>query len=293
MYRYKVTISSEKVPLTEELLFAAGALSVSVEADISSGPERSLLTALFQEMPDLTGALTPSGPEEPDIEPVTESSWKDLHLTGFTGLEPVPGIFIRPVNAPGHISAEPGPEPSGIGIVTMYLDPRGAFGDGGHETTALCLEALDIIFKKKFTTAEHPPRALDVGTGTGILAIFMALKGAASVTAVDICPESIVRAEENAAYNQVKNIDFVNCPVGDLDGREAFDLMAANLQSAVIEDNIAALAGFLKPGGTAVISGVMNIHEETITKVISSRLEIVSVHRKGDWLAFIAEKNQQ
>ena len=87
------------------------------------------------------------------------------------------------------------------GEIVLFIEPATAFGTGTHETTRLCLKAMEIFFP-----LEHPQSLLDVGTGTGILAIYGAKLGIKEIVAVDIDPLAIEAAQKNCQLNKVKNI---------------------------------------------------------------------------------------
>lgn len=128
----------------------------------------------------------------------------------------------------------------------IVIEPAQAFGTGHHETTAGCLAALQ---ERKLAGT----RVLDVGTGSGVLAIAAARLGAAVVVAVDTDPLAVDATASNASANSV-HVDVRRGSADDVAGR--FDTVLANLDTATLCGVAGALAARLAPGGTLVASGV-------------------------------------
>lgn len=151
-------------------------------------------------------------------------------------------------------SAEPGrrTEESYSGNrIPIILGPGQAFGSGGHETTTSCLEELEGL--------ELHPRAkvLDLGCGTGILAIAAVKLGAQTVTAVDNSPDAVEATVNNLKLNGVKN--GVKTILGTLEtiASERFDFILANMYGDVLLALVDKLANSLLPGGQALLSGIL------------------------------------
>ena len=132
--------------------------------------------------------------------------------------------------------------------VKLILDPGLAFGTGGHETTSLCLEALDERVK-------GGERVLDIGTGSGILAIAALKLGAASAEGVDIDPVAVRTAGENAALNGVA--DKLTVLVGDLSDKASgkYDIITANIVANAIMSLAPAVPGLMADNGVFEASG--------------------------------------
>ncbi len=168
------------------------------------------------------------------------------------------------------------------GEVIVTLDPGMAFGTGTHPTTRLCLTALEAL-------ATPGMNVLDLGTGSGILAISAAKQGAASVLALDVDEIAVAAAQENVAANDVGSV--VHVEAGSMEKASGpHDLILVNILAGVICELMGrGLAGLLKPGGTLVASGIIDFQEAQVRAALSEwGLEIVDRLAEQDWLALIA-----
>ncbi|MBW3620851.1 MAG: 50S ribosomal protein L11 methyltransferase, partial [Actinobacteria bacterium] len=220
--RYTLPRPPDGTDVVTARLWAAGALGLWERTDE--------LVAWF---PGRDVAVPPGGRWEVEEDRDWQAEWK-------AGIAPVTaGPFLV---VPTWRTDEVGGAPGQIRIV---LDPGRAFGSGHHATTTQCLELLAELDVRG-------ARVLDVGTGTGILAIGAALLGAGEVVAVDVDPEAVEVARENAARNEVD----VEVAVGSAERDDRFDVVLANL----VTDTIVALAGPLlartRPGGVLIASGI-------------------------------------
>lgn len=130
----------------------------------------------------------------------------------------------------------------------IVIDPKMAFGTGHHATTSLILDRL--------LDMELAGRAvIDMGTGTGILAILAAMRGASPVTAIEIDPFAQVNAVENVAVNGHPEINVILGDASALAGVEPADVFIANINRNVITGDIAAYSARLRPGGRMLLSG--------------------------------------
>jgi ribosomal protein L11 methyltransferase len=132
------------------------------------------------------------------------------------------------------------------GDVTIWLDPAMAFGSGHHATTQLCLEALQEVLRPGASV-------LDVGCGTGVLAIAASLLGAGHVAAVDLDPEAVAATRRNAAANGVT----LAARIGSVEPRTTpADVVLANLLTPTLHALAGSLVGAVEPGGVLVASGI-------------------------------------
>ncbi len=163
----------------------------------------------------------------------------------------------------------------------ITLDPGMAFGTGTHETTALCLETLDGLVK-------GGERVLDIGTGSGILAIAALKLGAAKAEGVDIDPMCVRTAGENAALNGVQN--DLTVLVGDLSEKATgvYDVICANIVANAIIHLVPNVPALLAKHGTFLASGIIDTRkDEVIAAVQAAGLALREVKEKNGWVALV------
>jgi ribosomal protein L11 methyltransferase len=168
----------------------------------------------------------------------------------------------------------------------IFVDPGMAFGTGTHETTQL---AARLLVKNWSQLLQKPKTALDVGTGTGILAIVAERLGSGHVVAVDIDPECRRVAGENIVANQCKCIELPEYNVEHV--QEKFDLVIANIVDGVLLDLRSELLRCLKPGGSMVLSGILSEREADFSRQFASDLQIVDRSEAGEWVALVVKRS--
>ncbi|MCM2265673.1 MAG: 50S ribosomal protein L11 methyltransferase [Desulfuromonadales bacterium] len=170
-------------------------------------------------------------------------------------------------------------EPAGNAAVVLTLDPGRAFGTGTHATTALCLEVIARLAE----SPAPPRRVLDVGAGSGILAMAAAALGTPEVVACEIDPEACQVAAENITANGLqRSITVTTTPLEALPGR--FDLVLANILAG---ENIRLAPHFLAhlaPGGYLALSGILSEQEPQVTAAFGRLpLTLVTIDRRDEW----------
>ena len=174
------------------------------------------------------------------------------------------------------------------GDIIVDIDPGMAFGTGQHASTRLCINAIeDIILKDK---PYHGWNVLDVGTGTGILAICCIKLGAEHVTAIDVDPQAVDIAGKNVIINGVADkIDIMNREATMV--RSAFNLIVANLTAPTLINLQEQLSSMIEPGGYLVASGITDMYINQIEKVFKADdIAIYERLAEKEWVCFVFKK---
>lgn len=176
------------------------------------------------------------------------------------------------------------------GEVVVRLDPGMAFGTGTHETTQLCIRSLERYLKSG-------DRLLDLGCGSGILAISAILLGAQSASGVDIDKNAVKVARENAVINGIPE-EQLALYAGDIIGNQglkeklglhAYDLITANIVADVILAFQDTFAQFLKPSGILITSGIIEPRRDEVeTALKKAGFTVKEVLEQGDWISIVA-----
>ena len=176
--------------------------------------------------------------------------------------------------------------------MVLHIDPGTAFGTGMHETTQLCIRQL-----RKFITPET--NLLDVGTGSGILAILSLMFGAkhAVGTDLDIC--AVEAVAQNCEVNGIepKNFDMMigniitDKEIQDKVGYECYDIVVANILADVLVPLTPVIVNQLKPGGIYITSGIIDDKEQTVVDAVKAAgLKVLEVTYQGEWVSVTAQK---
>jgi ribosomal protein L11 methyltransferase len=235
------------------------------------------------------------------VQQLEEQDWADAWKQHYT----IQRIGERVVVVPSWLEYEPLP-----GDLILRLDPGMAFGTGLHPTTQLCIALLERYLQPSC-------RALDLGCGSGILAIAAAKMGARAVLALDTDPIAVTATRENVERNGV--VELVRVAEGSLGGGAAlghwlgwdrvagrtslaaenmesthdlqpatYDLIVANIIARVLAALAADMAGALAPGGMLVASGIIAEREaEVVEAFAAAGLTPVERRQEGDWLALV------
>ncbi len=175
---------------------------------------------------------------------------------------------------------------AGFSRLVIVIQPSMGFGTGHHATTRLCLAALQQLDLKG-------RRVLDVGTGSGVLAIAASLLGAAEVTAIDDDPDAVQSAQENVALNPGATIDIQTTDLRAAHARTAHrapvDVVIANLTGGLLIQAAAQLIELCTPGGRLVLSGFM-VSEEDDVRAAYSTLPIHSRSQEEEWLCVTLQR---
>jgi len=165
--------------------------------------------------------------------------------------------------------------------IPVIIDPGMVFGTGYHETSQTCLVLIEKISK-----GEQKESCLDIGTGTGILAIGAARLGFRQVTAIDIDPMAIDAVKRNIEENRLTNVVVQKGDIFSIDGQ--FDLILANLLSGILVDIAPDICSRLKPEGKAVLSGMLTGQEDEVIEAYEMQgLTLEETVISGQWITLV------
>ena len=195
--------------------------------------------------------------------------------------------FYKPFRAGRRLVVKPTweaytPQPEDL---VIEIDPGMAFGSGTHETTGMCMELLEDVLKPG-------DRVMDVGTGSGILAIGAAMLGAENVLAVDIDPIAVKVATENIAHNGLQ--DRIQAVTGNLlEGIDGVcEVCVANIIADIICMFAEPLNAHIVPGGLFIASGIIKEREQDVlTALAAANYTVLEVRRKGELVAVLSRRH--
>ncbi|RMG59054.1 MAG: 50S ribosomal protein L11 methyltransferase [Deltaproteobacteria bacterium] len=258
----KIRVNRRLIDPLSGFLFSRGTLGLSYdeetfreeeEADIEGEDDFTEVKAYFSPDFDLRGMLPDLKRFVASVSPLADSFAVDTVEIEDYGWTEKWKEFFRPVRVGEKVVVTPSwenYEPEG-GEVVLVIDPGEAFGTGSHETTRLCLEFIEKVFRDS-----RPRRCIDVGCGTGILAILMAKLGAEEVLAQDIDVKAVEIAGKNAAINGVGDrVKTTGLPLSRLGG--GFDLASANILAEVLVEMASEFRLKVREGGHLILSGIL------------------------------------
>ena len=224
------------------------------------------LVELVRERPELITSI--------DTRRIKQENWNQLWESNFPMAEIAERVVVY---APFHKDVP-------VLEYSICIMPQMAFGTGHHDTTSLMIEMmldLDIAGKS----------VLDMGCGTGILAIFAAKKNAASVTAIDIDEWAYRNAVENCERNNINNVEILQGDKTLLANRN-FDIVIANINRNILLADVAGYAKCLSSGGLLQISGFYETDFADIaTEIEKNGLELVTQLKRTKWIAALFRKD--
>ncbi|WP_017687222.1 50S ribosomal protein L11 methyltransferase [Paenibacillus sp. PAMC 26794] len=204
--------------------------------------------------------------------------------------------YFKPVRVSERLTIKPTWEeytPESPDEKIIELDPGMAFGTGTHPTTSLCLRTLETVI-------QGGEEVIDVGTGSGILAIGAIKLGAKHVLALDLDPVAVISARENVELNgleqqiTIKESDLLSV-LGSQDPALGVQLpvkvVVANILAEIILLFVDDVYDALESGGTYIVSGIWKNKEQVVhDALVASGFEVSAIHRDEDWLAYVARK---
>ena len=226
-----------------------------------------------------------AGKADISVQQVDEDSWANAWKQYFKPLKVSNQLVIKPTWEE-YVPASPAEK-------IIEIDPGMAFGTGAHPTTSLCLRALEQYL-------QGGEEIIDVGTGSGILAIGAVKLGAKHVLALDLDPVAVQSAEENSRLNGLERditvyesdlLSILDKQDNALGVSMPVDVVVANILAEVILLFVGDVYQGLKPGGLYIASGIWKNKEEIVEKALKEAgFDIIDIHREDDWLAFVSRK---
>lgn len=261
-------VEAEREDEAAAALWDAGTCGLEVKPRADGRVE---LLAYFEDAPDALVLARGLAGARVETVPVPEVDWVARFREGFRPFRV--GRFL--VTPPWETGA-PGPD-------VLVVDPGRAFGTGTHETTRLCLEAIEGL------AARRPlGRTLDLGAGTALLAIAATRLGAAPVVATDIDREAAASSLLHGRLNDAR-LHVVRADGGTAFRPASFDLVLANLMALLLIDRAAEVAGLLAPGGALVLSGLLLEDVAPVRAAFASSGRPQET-RLGEWAALVFER---
>ena len=271
--------SSERI---EDLLFNCGAVSITFE-DAADEPifeppigdhpiwSNLIIQAHFTERNAFDLACKALEHESAihsqiELSQIDNQGWQEKFQQMFTAVQ-FGSLWIYP-------SWEDNPSPTGV---SLQLDPGLAFGTGHHPTTFLCLENLSQM------SLAHQ-NVIDFGCGSGILALSAHLLGAEHVYAVDIDPQAVDASIDNARRNQL-SLKAFTIGLPEKLAQVKAQVLVANILAAPLIQLRDTLLSHLQPGGTLLLSGILNEQSDAIIEHYSQHVDCQQIRSKGDWSA--------
>ena len=207
----------------------------------------------------------------PRIEEIIGDGWRDAWKEHFRPFAVCDGIVIRPPWEPYSPKA---------GEEVLELEPGRAFGTGLHETTSLVAQALKA--NGKDIAGRH---VLDVGCGSGILALLALKLGAAHARAIDVDPDAIEVTRENAARNgMTERVDADTTNIDDI--KDAYPVVVANIEARVLIPMAKTLMGRVLPTGLLVLSGILVPQRDDVIEAYK-HFTLLDSPSKGEWVAIV------
>lgn len=192
---------------------------------------------------------------------------------------------FKPVDAGNRFTVIPPWEQPQPGRINLVIDPAMAFGTGHHETTSSCLALME-----KYSADCGSKSFLDLGTGTGILAIAAAKLGYHRIAGIDTDPLAVDAGLLNIAINRTPNVDIRPGTLSE--GEPSYDVIAANLISGVLVQLASAIAAHLNPGGVGILSGILTGQDDEVVEAMEQAgLALVERHPDGKWTSLVMKRH--
>lgn len=298
----KAHVAPEQAEFLEELLLDEGATAIALQDahdDPVFEPERgttplwedTILTGLYDDLEGVESMLArieaawaEQQPDEPcptiEYELLADRDWEREWMEDFKPLRMGQRLWIVPSwHTPPQADA-----------VNLILDPGLAFGTGTHPTTALCLEWLDELAVAGHLAQQN---VLDVGCGSGILAIAALKLGARHADATDIDPQALQASRDNAERNAIAESDLNLYYPGQLSDNGGYPVVTANILAGPLIELAGMIAGHVAPGGRLALSGILaNQADEVYQAYVEQGLAMDEPVIREGWVRLSGQRRQ-
>jgi ribosomal protein L11 methyltransferase len=236
------------------------------ESSVNIDEVRETVNALFERSDEI--------PPEMTLNRVVDRDWGEVWKKSWSSFPLARRFFVIPswsdVDCPSD-------------RLPIRIDPGQAFGTGTHETTQLTLQAMEVWLEPRHTL-------MDVGTGSGILAIAASMLGARAVFACDNDPVAVEVARENIERNATEPIRLM-CGSIDSVASGAVGFIACNLTADGIAEIFPEICRVMRPHGIAVLSGILTVQSAAIRlRAATLGLAVLEETTRGDWCALVLRK---
>lgn len=206
-------------------------------------------------------------------EKVNEEDWENNWKKYYKPIKVGEKIVIKPIWEEYNKNTDE---------IIVQLDPGMAFGTGSHETTRMCIKALERHVDANSTV-------FDIGTGSGILAISAAKLGAKKTIGVDLDPVAVDSAKQNVSYNDIDNIEILYGDLLEVVKGKA-NIVIANIMADIIIFLTQQVKAFIVEGGYFISSGIiLSKKDEVISKLIECGFKIEEISIEGEWVCIVAK----
>jgi len=289
-----VRCTERDLPRYEQALEGAGALALTLlDAEEGSEHEQAILepgvgetplwqavhvSALFEAQTDAPALLARLRTADAGLDwssvrfvHVADQAWERVWLDQFQPMRFGQRLWIVPWDHPLPEAAQAND------AAVVRLDPGLAFGSGTHPTTALCLHWLDGLACAGELTGKT---VLDMGCGSGILALAAMKLGAAAAIGIDNDPQALTATEDNARRNGVPISAYLPGHAPDAN----YPIVLANILASALDTLAERLAGYTAPGGRIALSGILHGQEDELLARYAPWFEALDTERDGDWM---------
>jgi ribosomal protein L11 methyltransferase len=220
-----------------------------------------------------------AGATKVELNDVEDENWADAHKAFYPAQALTRLFFLKP--AWDNTTEVPD------GMVPLILEPGQAFGTGLHASTRLCIRLLEYFVE--FHAKPGEIHALDVGTGTGILAMVLSKLGVAEVIATDNDPIALEVAQTNLEVNESTNVQLTDTPLEELEGE--FSIIVSNILLETHRQLAAHYRRLLLPGGQIILSGLLGHQKTDIVEIMGEvGFQLEASESSQDWIALAFTK---